>query len=111
MDHFPAAIVVIDSHLLVEEWNRGARTMWGLTEEQVVGEPFFGLQIGLPLEALQGPVRACRAPGAQPVSLQVKAVSSAGHEFPCRVNVLPITGGQPETAAMLIMEDLTDVAP
>lgn len=110
MDNFPAAIVVLNAHLLVEEWNRAATTLWGLTEAQVTGEPFFGLHIGLPLEPLQDPVRATRQPGATPTMLEVVATDVNGEEFTCRVKVLPVSGGQPGTAAMLIMEDTRDVA-
>ena len=63
MDNFPAAIVVLNSRLLVTEWNNAAARMWGVGEDEVLDEPFFGLEIGLPLESLQAPVRACRAEG------------------------------------------------
>ncbi len=106
MDNFPAAIVVLDSHLLVEEWNEAAEDMWGLTEEQVTGEPFFGLHLGLPLEPLQDPVRASRQPGAASVTIEATAVDAAGEDFPCTVKVLPLPGRRPETAVMLIMEDM-----
>jgi two-component system CheB/CheR fusion protein len=105
MDHFPAAIVVLNAHLLVEEWNEAAVSMWGLSEDEVVGEPFFGLVIGLPLEPLQGPVRACRAPGADAVTLELPAVNRSGRSFTCRVNVVPIGGG-PGFSALVMMESV-----
>jgi two-component system CheB/CheR fusion protein len=108
MDNFPAAIVVLDSHLLVEEWNHAATNLWGLTEAQVAGEPFFGLHFGLPLEPLQGPVRACRVPGAELTTVEVEATNAAGERFRCKVEVLPVSGGQPQTAAMLIMEEVEE---
>jgi two-component system, chemotaxis family, CheB/CheR fusion protein len=111
MDNFPAAIVVLNSHLLVEEWNHAATALWGLTEPQVAGEPFFGLDMGLPLERLQDPVRATRQPGATPAMLEVMATDTNGEAFTCRVKVLPVSGGQPETAAMLIMEDMREIDP
>ena len=63
MDHLPSAVVVLNSYLLVEEWNERATDLWGLEEPAVVGEPFFGLDFGLPLATLQEPVRACRSAG------------------------------------------------
>ncbi|MGO9855801.1 MAG: CheR family methyltransferase [Acidimicrobiales bacterium] len=103
MDHFPAAIVVLNSHLLVEEWNSAAASMWGLEQDEVRGEPFFGLVLGLPLEPLQAPVRACRAPGAQPAMLELPAVDPSGGTFTCRVTVVPIGGG-PDFSAMVMMQ-------
>jgi two-component system CheB/CheR fusion protein len=111
MDNFPAAIVVLDSRLLIEEWNAAAANLLGLNESQVAGEPFFGLQVGLPLELLQEPVRACRLPGATPVTVEVAALTAAAEQFPCRVQVLPMSGGQPKTAVMMIIEDLRDGGP
>jgi two-component system CheB/CheR fusion protein len=107
MDHFPAAIVVLNSRLLVTEWNTAASNMWGLSESEVLGEPFFGLEFGLPLEALQAPVRACRAEGAQPDSLDLTAVDESGRSFTCWVRILPIGAGR-ERAAMLVMEAQED---
>ena len=103
MDHFPAAIVLLNSHLLVEDWNSVATRMWGLEQDEVQGEPFFGLVLGLPLEPLQGPVRASPRPGAQPATLELTAVDPSGGSFTCRVTVVPIGGG-PDFSAMVMME-------
>ena len=70
MDHLPSAVVVLNAHLLVEEWNSAATELWGLEEASVVGEPFFGLDFGLPLGPLQEPVRACRSSGAMPSTVE-----------------------------------------
>ena len=104
MDHFPSAVVVLNSHLLVEEWNEAATDLWGLEEDAVVGEPFFGLDFGLPLGTLQEPVRACRSAGAEASTVEVDATDRSGRRFTCRVQVMPISGQEPETAAMLIMD-------
>jgi len=104
MDHLPSAVVVLDAHLLVEEWNLAAAELWGVEEAKVVGEPFFGLDFGLPLGALQQPVRACRSGGALPSDLEVQATDRSGIPFVCRVRVMPISGHEPETSAMVIMD-------
>jgi two-component system CheB/CheR fusion protein len=111
MDHFPAAVVVLNAQLLVEEWNLAAAEMWGLREEGVVGEPFFGLDFGLALGPLQEPVRACRSSGAVPSSLELDAKDASGRSFRCRVRVLPVSGHEPETSAMLVMDAVGDTAP
>jgi two-component system CheB/CheR fusion protein len=104
MDHFPSAVVVLNAQLLVEEWNVAATELWGLEEATVVGEPFFGLDFGLPLPLLQEPVRACRSAGAVPSSVEVQATDRHGRPFVCRVRVMPIAGDEPETSAMLVMD-------
>ena len=104
MDHFPSAVVVLNSHLLVEEWNEAATDLWGVEEDAVVGEPFFGLDFGLPLGTLQEPVRACRSAGAAASTVEIEATDRTGRPFTCRVQVMPISGQEPETAAMLILD-------
>jgi two-component system CheB/CheR fusion protein len=106
MDHLPAAVVVLNSQLLVEEWNSAATELWGLAEEAVVGEPFFGLEFGLPLGLLQEPVRASRSAGAVPSSLELPATDRSGQPFTCRVHVRPVSGHEPDTSAMLVMDRL-----
>jgi two-component system, chemotaxis family, CheB/CheR fusion protein len=104
MDNFPSAVVVLDSHLLIREWNRAATNLWGLREDEVVGEPFFGLDFGLPLETLQEPVRACRSPGAASVTLELEAVNRLGRHVNVRVTVVAATGDDVPPSAMLIMQ-------
>ena len=111
MDHFPSAIIVLNSQLLVEEWNLAASELWGLREDDVVGEPFFALEFGLALGTLQEAVRASRSAGAAPSSLEVPATDRSGLPFVCRVRVMPIAGHEPETSAMLVMDRVGDTAP
>jgi hypothetical protein len=48
-------------------------------------------------------VRACRAPGADPATLELPAVDRSGRSFTCRVNVVPI-GGDTDFSALVMME-------
>jgi two-component system, chemotaxis family, CheB/CheR fusion protein len=102
-ENFQGAIVVLNGRLLVAEWNSKATDMWGLSEEQVLGEPFFGLDFGLPLERLQDPVRACRTPGGSAVTVKLDAVNRLGTSITCTVSVFPIAGSD-DTSVLLIME-------
>jgi two-component system, chemotaxis family, CheB/CheR fusion protein len=104
MDNFPSAVIVLDAHLLIEEWNRAATDLWGLREDEVLGEPFFGLDFGLPLETLQEPVRACRTEGAQSVTVELSAVNRLGRRVRVSVVVVAATGRNLPPSAMLIMQ-------
>jgi two-component system CheB/CheR fusion protein len=53
------AVVVIDRDLRVRTWNEGARSLWGLRAEDVEGENFVGLDIGLPVHELRDLLRSC----------------------------------------------------
>src|SRR5262249_42643993 len=47
-----AGVVVIDRNLKVAIWNRRSEDLWGLRSDEAVGQPFLGLDIGLPTENL-----------------------------------------------------------
>ena len=95
MDHLPSAVVVLNSHLLVEEWNQAATDLWGAEEPAVVGEPFFGLDFGLPLGALQEPVRACPA-GRGAVDGGGRGHRPLGPPVHLPVQVMPVSGREPD---------------
>ena len=103
MDNFRGAIIVLNGQLLVTEWNSMATDMWGLREEEVIGEPFFGLDFGVPLERLQDPVRACRTRGGSAVTVELDAVDRLGKSVTCVVSIFPITGSD-DISVLLIME-------
>ncbi|WP_448205793.1 CheR family methyltransferase [Azospirillum sp. sgz302134] len=47
-------IIVLDQDLSVRSWNRWGENMWGLRSEEVQGEAFLDLDIGLPVQKLRG---------------------------------------------------------
>ena len=54
-----SGVVVLNRDLIVQVWNQHAEDQWGLRAEEALGEHFFNLDIGLPLEALRQSIRAC----------------------------------------------------
>jgi two-component system, chemotaxis family, CheB/CheR fusion protein len=108
LDGLHAAVLVLNPQLLIEEWNAAAADLWGLRREEAVGQPLFGLDIGLPLEPLHDPVRACLANGASQ-TIDIEAVNRWGRHFPCRVSVQLLVNVQPEgdqeAKALLLMYD------
>ena len=51
------AIVVVDRDLRVSTWSRAARELWGLAEDEVEGDYFLNLDIGVPIVELREPIR------------------------------------------------------
>ena len=49
-----AAVIVVDREMRVTAWNDGAHELWGLAADEVQGEHFLNLDIGLPVEELRG---------------------------------------------------------
>src|SRR5262249_13369198 len=53
-----AGVVVVDAKSRVLAWSHRAEDLWGLRESEAVGQTFFGLDIGLPMDRLKAPMRA-----------------------------------------------------
>jgi two-component system CheB/CheR fusion protein len=78
-------VAVLDGNLTVQGWNDEAEELWGLREQEVRGKHLFSLDIGLPLEALRVPIRACLAGVSVREEVAVDALSRRGRPILCKV--------------------------
>ncbi len=92
------AVIVVDRKLNVLLWNEGAEELWGLHEEELRGKSFLDLDIGLPTEQLEQPLRACLSGEQERASLTIDAINRRGHDLTCRVSVSP---ARPRTGDIL----------
>jgi two-component system CheB/CheR fusion protein len=100
-----AGVAVVDRDLEVRIWNRRAEDLWGLRPDEVVGQHFLNLDIGLPTERLRPLIRRALAgePGLDEVS--VDAVNRRGRAITVRVTCGPLhTGPAEPTGAIMLME-------
>jgi len=97
---------VLDGGMRVQLWNERAADLWGVRSEEVVGNSFFNLDIGLPAEQLRGLIRA--GTGGRPLhdELVVKATTRKGREIRCRVIAHAIGNGDQPAGVVLVMEEL-----
>lgn len=82
----PAAVIVLDADLRVRTWNRNAEDLWGLRTEEVLGEAFFGLDLGLPTGPLRDPVRLCLDGSTEERLDGLPAVNRRGQPITCAVS-------------------------
>lgn len=87
-----AGVVVLDRDLRVVSWNRTAENLWGLRSDEVVGEPFLGLDFGLPVAQLRPQVIGAVA-GQGSTETTLDAVNRRGARVSCTVRCLPLLGG------------------
>ena len=67
---------------------------------------FFNLDIGLPVETLRQPIRACISDGRD-ADVALEAVNRRGRPIRCRIACTPLTGpGQEARGAIIVMEEL-----
>ncbi|MFE0174703.1 CheR family methyltransferase [Streptomyces sp. NPDC059002] len=104
-----AGVVVLDSKLRVKSWNRGAVDLWGLRADEVVDEPFFNLDFGLPTESLQPVVHQCLKTRKRSGPVGVHALSRIGRPITCDVFCSPFDGHNGGVVLMM-EESRSDVA-
>ncbi|MFJ4712142.1 CheR family methyltransferase [Streptomyces sp. NPDC088785] len=101
-----AAVVVLDKDLKVKSWNRGAADLWGLRQDEVVDEPFFGLEFGLPTQTLRATVEECVKARKRAVPVRIAAVNRLGRSMNCLVHCSPFDGHR--GGVVLLMEEVRD---
>ncbi|HEX2180075.1 MAG TPA: PAS domain-containing protein, partial [Actinomycetota bacterium] len=106
------SIIVLDASLRVRLWNRQSFEMWGLLEEEVLGSPFLGLDIGLPRDLLAPALMAGLKGDSSHHELQLRATNRRGKRIVCRVGISPMEPAdiRPEGVIVLIEQE-AEVAP
>jgi two-component system CheB/CheR fusion protein len=101
-----SGVVVLDREFHVLAWNYRAEDLWGLRSDEVRGQNFLNLDIGLPVERLRGAVRACIAGETDVAATMVPATNRRGKSVTCKVTVSPLSGLDRDIrGVILLMEE------
>jgi two-component system, chemotaxis family, CheB/CheR fusion protein len=84
------AVVVLDPDLRVLVWNHGSEDLWGVREEEVQGQHFLNLDIGLPVDQLRPALRAAMSGENGTQSTVIQATNRRGRAVTCRVTCNPL---------------------
>ena len=101
-----AGVIVLDRGLKVVIWNRRAEDLWGLRSNEVLNQPFLGLDMGLPTEHLARPIRSVVSEAGEaeePVVLD--AVNRRGRKIRCQVRFAPLTGSDRQRQGVIMIID------
>jgi two-component system, chemotaxis family, CheB/CheR fusion protein len=103
-----AGVVVLDEQLRVSAWNGGAHDLWGLYGEEVRGQHFMNLDVGLPVAELRTPLRAVLTGDGKTEPFVVDATNRRGRAIRCRISLSPLQGsdGAGPRGVILFMEAL-----
>jgi two-component system CheB/CheR fusion protein len=103
-----SAVAVVDRDLHVRKWSRRAEDMWGLRSEEVLHKNFLNLDMGLPVERLRAPIRACLAREAEFLTLTLDATNRRGRPVQVNVTCTPMGAAAVSEAqgVILLMEEL-----
>ncbi len=108
-----AGVVVLDADLRVRMWNRASEDLWGLRYEEVRGQPFLNLDVGLPLEPVRKQIRRVLAGDPQGDTLVVDATNRRGRGIRCRITCSRFDDDGARAGVILLMEsdDAGGVSP
>jgi two-component system CheB/CheR fusion protein len=106
-----AGVVVLNPELHVRVWNRQAQELWGLRADEVVGQHFFNLDIGLPTDRLRSLIRRTLAGEDGPQEATVAAVNRRGRSIEVRVLGSALTRGTQAAAGIILTMEHVDPRP
>ncbi len=105
-------VVVVDREIGVRVWNRQAEELWGVRADEVAGQAFLNLDIGLPVERLKAPVRSILDGKSEAEETVLECVNRRGRGIRCRVTAAPLLGpGREVRGAVLLMEEWAGAKP
>lgn len=107
LGNLQVGVVVVDKDIGVKAWNHQAEDLCGLRSQEVIGQHFMNLDIGLPVHDLLTPIRACLAGEKPRQELILEATNRRGKRILCRVACTPLKGAERQSqGAILLMEEV-----
>jgi two-component system CheB/CheR fusion protein len=103
-------VAVLDGQQRVQVWNANSTELWGLRAEEVEGQAFLDLDIGLPVDRLGDSIRKVLAGDADTLEDEVEAVTRRGKRVECRVRTLPLRAPGGNVQGVIILTALGDQA-
>ncbi|MBV9012142.1 MAG: PAS domain S-box protein [Pseudonocardiales bacterium] len=107
-----AGVAVLDTDMRVLVWNRRAEDLWGLRQDEIVGQHFLNLDIGLPTQQLRPLIRRTLAGVTGPHEMVLSAINRRGRLILVRVAGSPLNGADGSAhGAILLMEQDSSAPP
>ena len=99
-------VMVVDQNLRVQAWNNRAEDLWGLRNDEVDGQHFMNLDIGLPVDQLKPCIRKGLAGETDYQEMSLNATNRRGRAIECRVICTPLKSKTDGIrGAILLMEE------
>jgi two-component system, chemotaxis family, CheB/CheR fusion protein len=87
-----AGVAVVDDQYRVLFWNAAAEELWGVREDEALGQALADLDIGLPVDRLTPLLRAQSGDDGEHGDLLLSAVNRRGQPIDVQVTVSPLQG-------------------
>jgi two-component system, chemotaxis family, CheB/CheR fusion protein len=102
-----AGVAVVDHELKVQVWNTRMEELWGVRNDEAVGQYLLNLDIGLPVEELRPTLRQVLTEDGsdQPIQM-VRAVNRRGRSIDVQVTISPLhrSSGSATVGAIILMD-------
>jgi two-component system CheB/CheR fusion protein len=106
------AVTVLDADLRVLVWNHGSEELWGVRQEEVQGQHFLNLDIGLPIEQVRPTLKAAMSGEEGTQSTMIEATNRRGRTVTCRVTCSPLLDSDKNLRGVIVLVvDETDREP
>jgi two-component system CheB/CheR fusion protein len=103
------AMIVLNNDMGILIWNSKCEDFWGLRADEVQGKSLMNLDIGLPVQELRKPIRACLTGESDYQEVVVNATNRRGKAIQCRVACSRfVEDSKNHTGVMLLLEVLDD---
>ncbi len=100
-------VAVLNREFTVQIWNEKNEDLWGLRSQEVLGQHFMNLDIGLPVEQLRQPIRNCLNGDSKIVEINLTTVNRRGKPIQCKVTCSSLIGRLAEVRGVIILiEDI-----
>lgn len=96
-------VVVINQNLKIRIWNHKMEDLWGLRSEEVLGQYFLNLDLGLPMEQLRQPIRSCLNTEEDYQIVVLEAMNRRGKQIQCKVTCTPLIDGTKNIEGAIIL--------
>ena len=104
-----AGVVVLDHKLNVLTWNQAATDLWGLRAEEVYGQAFLNLDIGLPVERLKILIREILAGKTKRQTVVLDATNRRGKAMRCQIICTPLLNAEDKPQGVVILMEDTEL--
>ncbi|HEX8860446.1 MAG TPA: PAS domain-containing protein, partial [Actinomycetes bacterium] len=97
------AVTVLDEELRVLVWNQRAEDLWGVRQDEIQGQHFLNLDIGLPVGQLVPALRSSLNGDGEKRAVRVEAINRRGKPIEVLVTSSPLLGSQKEVRGVILI--------
>ena len=108
MGSLDAGVIAMDSDLRIVVWNSRSADLWGLREDEVVGQPLEALDIGLPVGELAAAIRSAVGGDAGETEHVVTALTRRGRSIRVKVTCAPVRSEHGIDGVVVLTEEIAN---